>query len=104
MCSFMIFHMSEARRQKGIAEIYRVLKPQGRLFVLDMAMPTSLIPKMIVRLFFIGMDKHDLHELFPIMEKSGFSDVEFIRAKFHLFGLSILAFVQGKAQKDHSNQ
>ena len=79
LCSFMIFHMSEARRQKGISEIYRVLKPQGRLYVLDMAMPTSLIPKMIVRLFFKGMDKHDLHELIPIMEKSGFSNVEFIR-------------------------
>jgi ubiquinone/menaquinone biosynthesis C-methylase UbiE len=35
MCSFMIFHMSEKTRQKGIAEIFRVLKPQGRLLVLD---------------------------------------------------------------------
>jgi ubiquinone/menaquinone biosynthesis C-methylase UbiE len=99
MCSFMIFHMSEERRQKGIAEIYRVLKQQGRLFILDMAMPANPVSKMIIRLLFKGMDKHDLHELFPIMEKSGFSNVAFIWAKFRLFGLSILAFVQGKAQK-----
>jgi hypothetical protein len=59
---------------------------------------------MIVRLLYKGMDKHDLHELFPIMEKSGFSNVEFMRAKFRLFGLSILAFVQGKAQKDSLKQ
>jgi ubiquinone/menaquinone biosynthesis C-methylase UbiE len=28
MCSFMIFHMSETTRRKGIAEVHRVLKPQ----------------------------------------------------------------------------
>jgi len=41
MCSFMIFHMSEMMRRKGIAEIYRVLKPQGRLLVLDLALPNE---------------------------------------------------------------
>jgi ubiquinone/menaquinone biosynthesis C-methylase UbiE len=45
MCSFMIFHMSETVRRKGIAEIYRVLKPQGRLLVLDMAYPPSPCPE-----------------------------------------------------------
>ena len=39
ICSFMIFHMSEKVRNKGIEEIYRVLKPQGRLLVLDLALP-----------------------------------------------------------------
>lgn len=29
LCSFMIFHMSEGVRRKGIQEIHRVLKPQG---------------------------------------------------------------------------
>jgi len=42
MCSFMIFHMSEMVRRKGIIEIYRVLRPQGRLLVLDLALPTIL--------------------------------------------------------------
>ena len=41
LCSFMIFHMSEAVRRKGIQEIHRVLKPQGRLLVLDLTPPTS---------------------------------------------------------------
>ena len=33
ICSFMIFHMSEMTRSKGIAEIHRVLQPKGRLLV-----------------------------------------------------------------------
>src|SRR5512136_1118707 len=49
MCSFMIFHMSEMVRRKGIAEIYRVLKPQGRLLVLDLALPTRPLAKVVAQ-------------------------------------------------------
>src|SRR5512140_2377990 len=44
LCSFMIFHMSEGTRQKGLAEIHRVLKPGGRLLVLDLALPARAFP------------------------------------------------------------
>ena len=99
MCSFMIFHMSETVRRKGIAEIYRVLKPQGRLLVLDLALPTQPLPRVIAQVLFGGMLQHDLRELFPLMEASGFSDVEFAQAKFRVLGLSILAFVRAIARK-----
>lgn len=61
--------MSEKVRNKGIEEIFRVLKPQGRLLVLDLA------------------------ELRPIMESSGFSQIEISQAKFRVIGLPILSFV-----------
>jgi len=99
MCSFMIFHMSETVRRKGIAEIYRVLKPQGRLLVLDLALPTQTLPRAIAKMLFGGMLQHDLRELLPLMETSGFSDVETAPAKFRVLGLSILAFVRGNARK-----
>ena len=63
MASFMIFHMSEMVRRKGIAEIYRVLKPQGRLLVLDLALPTQPLPRVIARTLLSGMLQHDLREL-----------------------------------------
>ena len=99
MCSFMIFHMSEMVRRKGITEIYRVLKPQGRLLVLDLALPTQPVPRAIARALLGGMLQHDLRELLPLMETSGFSDIEFAQARFRVLGLSILAFVRGNARK-----
>jgi ubiquinone/menaquinone biosynthesis C-methylase UbiE len=99
MCSFMIFHMSEMVRRKGIAEIYRVLKPQGRLLVLDLALPNQGLSRAIAKTLFGGMLQHDLRELFPLMEASGFTDIEIAPAKFRVMGLSVLAFLGGSARK-----
>ena len=99
LCSFMIFHMSEMVRRKGIAEIYRVLKPQGRLLVLDLAMPTQPLSGAIARVLFGGMLQHDLRELLPLMEDSGFSGIEIARASFRVLGLAILGYVRGSARK-----
>ena len=99
LCSFMIFHMSEMVRRKGITEIYRVLKPQGRLLVLDLALPPQPLPRAIARALFGGMLQHDLRELLPLMETSGFSDIEIAQARFRVLGLSVLAFVRGSARK-----
>lgn len=99
MCSFMIFHMSEPVRRRGIAEIYRVLKPQGRLLVLDLALPTHPLPRAIAKTLFGGMLQHDLRELLPLMESSGYSDLEIEQARFRVLGLSMLAFVRGRARK-----
>jgi ubiquinone/menaquinone biosynthesis C-methylase UbiE len=99
MCSFMIFHMSEETRRKGIAEIYRVLKPNGQLLVLDLALPTQPVQRAIAKMFFGSMLQHDLQELRPLMEASGFSDIEIAPVKFSIMGLSILSFVRGRVRK-----
>jgi ubiquinone/menaquinone biosynthesis C-methylase UbiE len=49
MCSFMIFHMSDETRRNGIAEIQRVLKPGGRLLLLDLALPPQPFQRWIAR-------------------------------------------------------
>jgi ubiquinone/menaquinone biosynthesis C-methylase UbiE len=95
MCSFMIFHMSEKVRNKGIGEIYRVLKPKGRLLVLDLALPPQSLSRSILKFFLGFMLKHDLKELQPVMESSGFSQIEISLAKFRVFGLPLLSFVRG---------
>jgi len=99
MCSFMIFHMPEDTRRKGIAEIYRVLKPKGRLLVLDLALPTKPLPRAIAQKLLGSMLEHDLRELVPLMDASGFSDVEIAPMKFRILGLSVLAFVRASARK-----
>jgi ubiquinone/menaquinone biosynthesis C-methylase UbiE len=99
MCSFMIFHMSEAVRRKGIAEIHRVLKPQGSLLVLDLSLPEQGLPRAIAKTLLGFMINHDLQELLPLLEAVGFSELESGPAKFRILGLSVIAFVRGKARK-----
>lgn len=99
LCSFMIFHMSEDTRRQGIAEIFRVLKPQGQLLVVDLAMPAQPLQRAIAqRIIFHGGLEHNLEELIPMMEAAGFSDIECSQMKFSIMGLSILAFVLGRAR------
>lgn len=95
LCSFMIFHMSEGTRRKGIAEIYRVLKPQGRWLVLDLALPDAPVQRAIAKKVLGGALQHDLRELFPLMESCGFTDLESGMAKFRIFGISVFGFVRG---------
>jgi len=95
MCSFMIFHMSEKVRNKGIYEIYRVLKPSGRLMVLDLALPPNQVSRRILKIFLGFILKHDLKELQPVMDASGFSKIEISQAKYRVLGLPILSFVTG---------
>jgi ubiquinone/menaquinone biosynthesis C-methylase UbiE len=61
ICSFMIFHMPEDVRRKGIAEISRVLKSGGHLFIFD------------------GEDVGGLSSLF---KANSFTDIEAARVKF----------------------
>lgn len=99
MGSFMIFHMSEDTRRKGIAEIHRVLKPGGRLLVLDLALPAQRVQRAIAKRLFGGMLEHDLRELSPLLEASGFANIESGPAKFRVMGLSVLGFVRATAGK-----
>jgi ubiquinone/menaquinone biosynthesis C-methylase UbiE len=95
MCSFMIFHMSEKVRNKGIEEIYRILKPHGKLLILDLALPPNPVSRRILKLLLGFMLKHDLKELRPIMETSGFSGIEISQANYRVLGLPILSFIRG---------
>jgi ubiquinone/menaquinone biosynthesis C-methylase UbiE len=100
LCSFMIFHMSEDTWRQGIVDIYRVLKPQGRLLVVDLAMPSQPLQQAIARrVIFPGGLAHDLHELLPAMRETSFAEIEYAPVRFSIFGLSIIAYVRGRAQK-----
>jgi ubiquinone/menaquinone biosynthesis C-methylase UbiE len=98
MCSFMIFHMSDATRRTGLAEIHRVLKPNGTLLVADLELPTNQLPRAIATRL-LRMESPEMRDLVPLFEASGFSDVDFGVAKFRILGLSLIGYVRGRARK-----
>ncbi len=99
LCSFMIFHMTDETLKKGIQEIFRVLKSNGRLFVLDLALPEQPFQRAIAKLLLGFMFEHKMQELMPLMKETEFSDVELVPVPFRVLGLSILNGVTGIARK-----
>jgi hypothetical protein len=64
-----------------------VLKPQGRLQVLDLNLPAHEVSRAIAKIFLGFMLKHDLKEFMPMMESSGFSGIQVFQAKYWIIGL-----------------
>jgi len=96
ICSFMIFHMSEKVRNKGIEEIYRVLKPNGTWLVLDISLPTKSWSRSLLKFFLGFMLKHELMELLPKTKSIGFQQLNISTAKFRVLGLPLLSFFKAK--------
>jgi len=94
ICSFMIFHMPEDVRRKGFTEIYRVLKPGGRLFIIDFALPDKPWQRSFVKMHFGHMMQHDVRELAPVMKENSFVEIEMGKTKY--MGAW---FIRGKAVK-----
>ncbi len=102
LSSFMIFHMPEEVRARGIREIYRVLKPRGRLLVLDMALPSGPVQQRLARRLFGFMLEHDLRELLPLLQGTGFTGIEVGSVNFQILGLSILGYVRARVGKERA--
>jgi len=99
LCSFMIFHMPDEARRKGITEIYRALKPGGQLLVVDLASPPQPVRWNLTALVFGRLMQHDLRELVPMMEQAGFTQIEIGRTRF-----TPISFVQGRTRKVEGGQ
>lgn len=78
LCSFMIFHMPEDVRQKGLKEIYRVLKPGGH---------------------FIAIDTEPVEKLTPVLKENGFTGAETGERKFIAIKLSHIRATAEKLRK-----
>ncbi len=92
--SLMVHHLpGDDLIRRGFAEIYRVLKPGGRLLVVDFEPPTKGLPKTLVS-HVLGhhMMDNDIRGLPLLIEPAGFTEVEVGRTNHKL-----LSFVRGRA-------
>lgn len=86
--SLMMHHLPEPLQVEGLAEIWRVLKPGGRILIADMMRPSTSFLKR----FFTLLVRHGhgiqfgIEDLPKLMREAGFEKVEQLDARFLTIG------------------
>lgn len=92
LSSLMIHHVPDsADKQRGLDEIYRVLKPGGRVLIVDFEPPANPILNHLVRgVLGDEMAEHNVRELIPLLKQARFTQFETgpVKSRF-------LSFVRG---------
>jgi ubiquinone/menaquinone biosynthesis C-methylase UbiE len=86
LSSLMLHHVPDPKdKQQGIAEVFRVLKPGGKVLIVDMEPPQNPHIKGLASLI-VGREMlaHNVREFIPLLEKAGFIDIETGPTKFRL--------------------
>ncbi|MBI5563684.1 MAG: methyltransferase domain-containing protein [Chloroflexi bacterium] len=93
--SFMIHHFpGDDVRRKGFAEVQRVLKPNGRLLIVDLEPPTGFPMNHLAPLLYgRQMMQNNNRKLLPMLEAAGFIDIA-MQTQF-----KVIAFILGTAHK-----
>lgn len=74
--SLMMHHLTEDLKARGLAEIYRVLKPGGRLLIADFMRPTgSLVSHLFIALTRHQGLKNGIEDLSKLLHEAGFTQI-----------------------------
>jgi demethylmenaquinone methyltransferase/2-methoxy-6-polyprenyl-1,4-benzoquinol methylase/phosphoethanolamine N-methyltransferase len=77
LSSLMVHHLPDDLKELGFGEIYRVLKPGGRLLVVDFEPPAHPLARSLLKVVLgQGMMRLDVRQYAPLMETAGFAEVE----------------------------
>jgi len=76
MNSLMMHHLTSELRQKAIIESNRILKPGGRLLIVDFEPPKSGLYKSILTIILGEMTSIDNTKIPPLLENAGFTNID----------------------------
>ncbi len=85
--SLMMHHLPPLLQVKGLAEVYRVLKPGGRLLIADIAKTgSSLRQHIMTTLAMHHGTKFGVEDLQGILKEAGFQQVRTLGKRFYFIG------------------
>ena len=102
--TFMFHHLQQDEKHRTLREIYRVLKPGGRLLLLDFEVPESGKDHLLSRIFHkhATVKENSEHKIVAMMEAAGFTSAKKFAEHKMLFGFGIagyyLAFVPNSSR------
>ena len=94
LSSLMMHHLPEDLKRQGLTEIARVLKPGGRVLIVDIKRSTGYVDRMLTALALHGHMESGTEELPAMLRAAGFTGVAAGETGFRLLG-----FVRGEAPR-----
>jgi ubiquinone/menaquinone biosynthesis C-methylase UbiE len=85
--SLMMHHLPHDLQVRGLAEIYRVLKPGGRLLIVDMMKPGgSFFQQLFVALSMHHGLQFGIEDLPELLREAGFGEIKQLERRFLIVG------------------
>jgi ubiquinone/menaquinone biosynthesis C-methylase UbiE len=92
LSSLMMHHLPADLKARGLAEVKRVLKPDGRLLIVDMKRPSGLLSHLTLATLIHGHSSHGVQDLPTLTTAAGFEtlrsgDVGYLSLGYVLAGV-----------------
>jgi ubiquinone/menaquinone biosynthesis C-methylase UbiE len=94
--SLMMHHLPDDLKRQGLAEVARVLKPGGRLLIVDAERPHSHLGRGVNSLMLHGKLSTGIQDLPALLSEAGYVGIESGSIDFFALGFGRLGFVRGQ--------
>jgi ubiquinone/menaquinone biosynthesis C-methylase UbiE len=92
LSSLMMHHLPADLKRTGLAEVRRVLRPGGRLAIVDFGKRRGLLSHLALSAIVHHSSEHTVEDLVPVLETAGFADF-----RTGELGMMSLPFVTARA-------